>query len=503
MFRPAFPVRSSICRRPIKAAVPAEMRWNDYTVNSDALPTDHVDCTRLRLCSSATPLWQQNTVASAAASNNVWEVGGEMSVPLLRDVPLVQSLDVNVAGRYTDYSTSGSVQTWKIGLDYHVSDDVRFRATTSVDIRAPTLDDLFAPLRTNVTSFSDFHTGQNLLISVFQQGNPTLQPEVSRTYTAGIVLTPSWLSGVTFSYDYYRMEVKGGIGSINANNDQIQNLCEASGGTSPYCALYVRPLPFSDHTPANNATQIFNRGLNTAYQGIEGSDVEVNYHLSLADISESLPGKMDFRLLANVQPVNAQQQFTNAAFTYPSFPKGHITGFINYDLSDLSFGLQYRWISDYKLSTASTIIFVNPNWIEAQGYLDFNMQRRFTMDGGNYTAYLSVQNALNSLAPIVTNNTGSPGLLYPSGPGGDIMGRFHDRPQRQPLIAGMAADFIVFPPLRPRLRLRLFLPVGGLQDMAIKDSSPNALCFRLVPKLAKSVRYSPRGIFRDNIRDSV
>ena len=88
---------------PIKAAVSAEMRWNDYTVNSNALPTDHVDCTGLRLCSSATPLWQQNTVASAAASNNVWEVSGELNVPLLKDVPLVQSLDANLAGRYTDY----------------------------------------------------------------------------------------------------------------------------------------------------------------------------------------------------------------------------------------------------------------------------------------------------------------------------------------------------------------------------------------------------------------
>jgi hypothetical protein len=52
------------------------------------------------------------------------------------------------------------------------------------------------------------------------------------------------------------------------------------------------------------------------------------------------------------------------------------------------------------------------------------MQRRFMVDGGNYTAYFTVQNLFNALAPLVPNGSGSPGLLYPSGSGGDIMGRY-------------------------------------------------------------------------------
>jgi hypothetical protein len=42
-------------------------------------------------------------------------VAGELAIPLLKDLPLVSSLDANLAGRYTDYSTSGSVETWKVG----------------------------------------------------------------------------------------------------------------------------------------------------------------------------------------------------------------------------------------------------------------------------------------------------------------------------------------------------------------------------------------------------
>src|SRR6185437_9977225 len=142
--------------------------------NSNASPTAKVDCTGLRLCSSLTPLWQQNTVASATANNNVWEFAGEAEIPLLKDIPLVQSVDANLAGRYTDYSTSGAVQTWKVGLDYHVNDDIRFRATTSVDIRAPTLNDLFSPQQSSVTSFTDLHTGGYGILFISSQGNPLL-----------------------------------------------------------------------------------------------------------------------------------------------------------------------------------------------------------------------------------------------------------------------------------------------------------------------------------------
>jgi hypothetical protein len=148
---------------PVKVALAGEMRWLDYTIDSNASPTAVVNCAGLRLCGALanitgvhTPqlpgtgfisaanqqyvtqtLWDNNTLPSVHASQNVWEFSGEIGVPILKDLPLIQSLNADLAGRYTDYSVSGSVQTWKIGLDWHVNDSVRFRGTTSVDIRAP------------------------------------------------------------------------------------------------------------------------------------------------------------------------------------------------------------------------------------------------------------------------------------------------------------------------------------------------------------------------------
>jgi outer membrane receptor protein involved in Fe transport len=414
---------------PVRWALSAEARWNSYDVNSNASPTAKVDCTGLRLCSPNLVLWEQNTVASAQARNSVWEAALEANIPLLKDLPLVQSLDANLAGRYTDYSTSGSVQTWKVGLDYHINDDVRLRATSSIDIRAPTLNDLFSPMQNSVTGFTDNHTSTNGSLFISSQGNPTLKPEVARTYTSGVVFTPSAIPNLTLSYDYYHIDLKNAIGSITATNTQIQNLCEQSGGTSPYCALFIRPLPFTDHSPANFPTSVISENLNTAYTAIEGADIELDYHFDLAAIQDGWPGSVDMRVLGNSQPVNLSQQFTSAPFTYAVMAKGHVTGFVSYTVADWTIGLEDRWISGFRRASQPSIIYAQPR-IPASNYIDLNIEKKFAVGEHTYSAYVTVQNLFNSLAPLDPTTSGAPGIYYPvangqsGGSDADIMGRY-------------------------------------------------------------------------------
>ena len=67
---------------------------------------------------------------------NVKEAFAEVVVPLAKDTSFAQTLDVSLAGRVTDYSTSGGVFTWKAGATYEPFEDLRFRVTRSRDIRA-------------------------------------------------------------------------------------------------------------------------------------------------------------------------------------------------------------------------------------------------------------------------------------------------------------------------------------------------------------------------------
>ena len=73
---------------------------------------------------------------------NVIEGFAELDIPIIKN-GIVESLDGNMAGRMTSYSTSGLVETWKLGLTSQINDDIRLRFTMSYDIRAPNLGELY------------------------------------------------------------------------------------------------------------------------------------------------------------------------------------------------------------------------------------------------------------------------------------------------------------------------------------------------------------------------
>ena len=410
---------------PIKAALSGEYRANQYSVMSNSSSLALVDCTGLRICNANLPLWAQNVLGNVDASNNVWEFAGEANVPLLDRKPFAEHFDLDLAGRYTDYSTSGAVQTWKIGLNWQVNDSVRFRGTNSIDIRAPTLNDLFAPFGQSVTGFTD-NGVTNLTQTVFiaNQGNPKLTPEVARTYTAGIVLTPDFLPGLTASMDYYTIKLKNAITSLSAGSSTVQAVCVNSGGTSPLCQLFQRPFPITNTTPANFPTAVFSQSLNASFTTIEGWDFETDYGWDMSDIVQGWKGSWTARLLANYQPVNESIQLPGQTpLSWAAAPKTHITGFLHYDLGNWGIGIEDHWIGGFsKVTTSLNQIYTQPH-VHSVNYVDLNLERNFDIDGGQYAAYLTVQNATNAQSDVYTTS-GSVGLTYPIPFGQDLMGRY-------------------------------------------------------------------------------
>ena len=421
---------------PVKFALSAEMRWNDYTVTSNANSNSTVNCAGLRICNQNLPLWAQNIVNPVHASNNVWEFSGEVDAPLVKDVPLIQSLSLNLAGRYTDYSTSGAVQTWKIGGDWHVNDSIRFRATTSIDIRAPTLADLFNPVSQSVTGYTDVVVQPNQTRTLFlqDQGNPNLTPEVARTYTAGIVVTPDFIPGLSASLDYYTIKLSNAISSLSGGSSQLQIACAASGGTSPLCDLWTRPNPYTDTSVANFPTAIFRRSINASFQKIEGWDFETDYGWEMADIVDGWSGSWTARLLANYQPVNESIQVPGQTpLTWSDSPKGHVTVFLRYQRDNWAIGLQDHWIGGFSRKTTAPVnlasqtaanqIYTNPH-VHSVNYLDMNLERNFEIGGGQYTGYFTVQNLTNSQSDVYVTS-GAVGLRYAIPFGQDLIGRYY------------------------------------------------------------------------------
>ena len=409
----------------ITGALSFEARWRTYDMKTNALPTDYVNCTGLRLCTvnggAAPSLYTQNVNAPVDVSDNVWETALELNVPILKDFPLAHDLNADIAGRYTDYSISGEAETWKIGLNDQVNDTVRLRGTMSVDIRAPNLNDLFQPVGISSTGFTDQLTGGNNSTQLVTKGNAALSPEVAHTYTLGIVLTPDFLPGFTTSLDYYQTHMSNAITSISYQSTSVQNLCIASAPSynSPFCSLAVRPItdptnPNYKNPLLNYPTQVLSSPLNSAKVQMEGWNFEADYNFDWADVWNAIPGSVTLRHLMTYQPVLETQNLPGTAYVWASQPKTRMTSFIDYSVGDWGFDLENEWLSGAKKATGfANQVYLAPR-ISSYNLLDATINRRFDLWGGSSTLYFSVQNVGNTRAPLAPSNASNPGLFYPT-----------------------------------------------------------------------------------------
>jgi len=203
-----------------------------------------------------------NQVFTTEGSFNVEEYFVEIDIPLFADIPFVQSLDLNIQARSSDYSTFGRETVERFGLNWQITDDLRIRGTVSSAYRAPQVTDLFGG---GVTSFDFFsHPCSNTAgersdpvveancvaagfpvatpqasnqFAATAGGNPLLEPETADTGSIGIVFTPSFIDGLSVSLDYWDIEIDDQI-SRNTS-DSIVDACFTSVGLSaPECAQF-------------------------------------------------------------------------------------------------------------------------------------------------------------------------------------------------------------------------------------------------------------------------
>lgn len=411
---------------PVEMAVSGEYRTTTFSLKSNAQPTQKLNCTGLRFncVQGTTLLYISNVVADEnppSVNQSVAEGALEFNVPLLRGLPFVQSLDLNAAGRYTYYNTNGDVQTWKIGLEWHVNDDLSFRATRSLDIRAPNLNDLFAPQLINPAGVTDNHTGIVGQAPFITNSNPNLQPEKANTLTAGVVYRPGWLPDFSISVDYFKTKIGNAITTIQGQSTTVQNLCEASNGTSQYCALIQRPLPFSDRSAANFVTAFISQGLNVQSINTEGVDIEANYQ---ADVG---PGHLGVRLLTSYQPMLKTVQFPGA----PILNSANIAGspgfknslFLKYTWDDFSIDILEKYHGRTRWNSDRTQVYT-PAYLPSAAYTNVTL----TYNLGPASYYLTVENLFDKQPTPYGNNGGSsgvPGLFGGFVPGDDAIGRYY------------------------------------------------------------------------------
>jgi len=227
-------------------------------------------------------------------------IGGEIEVkegyieavlPLANDLPWAKHAEINGAVRRTDYNTSGAVTTWKLGAVYEPNDWLRLRATRSRDIRAPNINELYSPPIQSQLPIFDSRPGRNNaqnIAQLFTGGNLDLSPEIADTFTAGIVLQPSFgESRLNFSVDYYSIKIDDAISTVGAQT--IVNNC--AGGTAQFCDFLVTDA-------SNQITRVNIQFLNLNRVETEGVEFAANYRLPLSALGADSTGALTFNVMA-------------------------------------------------------------------------------------------------------------------------------------------------------------------------------------------------------------
>ena len=415
---------------PVNAALSGEWRDLTFSSHSSARPTDLVNCTGLSLnCSAGSTLTEYVFGESPqGVGQRVWEAAGEIDVPLLRDAPFAKKLDLNTATRYTKYDRSGNYGTWKVGLEWNVTDQLRVRGARSRDIRAPTLYDLYAPLSQVVVRPTDLLTGASPAVPQLDVSNPDLKAEIGNTATLGVVWKP--LPKLSFALDAYRIKISDAITVVSGSTTAFQTACYQSGGTSPYCALQVRPNGYTDTSASNAVTTWINRSVNISNIETYGLDFETNYATRLFGRAASL------RLLTAWQPHVIYRQpglatidQGDAAFGaggMAATPSVRLSAFLRFrPLEDLTVDITERWRNAMKLSGDPTEVWQN-NHIRSFGTTGINLAYKLGWGNGDVQAYFNIENLFNATPPIgaFSGNGTRAGLRDGFALGDDPRGRY-------------------------------------------------------------------------------
>lgn len=425
----------SLWAGPVSLAFGGEYRREFYRVNADAYgnglgggssytsdyPADPV-------LNTAGANWYAGNYHDGRGEYDVGEAFIETNVPFL-DTPALGKANLNVAGRWTDYSTSGTVYTWKVGGTWDTPVKwLRLRAVTSRDVRAPNLSELFAaPVSINVPNITDPFTGRSVNISQNTVGNPNLKPEIARNTEAGLVLSRlPWLPGFSFSLDYYRIQIDGAISSLSAQ-DQV-NYCHA--GVTQLCGS------FNLSDPTNTSNYVNVQPFNLASIFTDGFDIEASDQWTHPF---GLPGKFTAHVLAT----NVRNYITNTGLpgaipiqmagnnTSPT-PDWKLLAQQGWENDKYSLMLQERWFSDGTFGNQYVVCgagacpvstnnhpTINYNTMPGAFYLDVSATYKITP---KLVGYVKVDNLLDQgPTPSPQTNTGvdiNPSLY-------DVLGRLY------------------------------------------------------------------------------
>jgi iron complex outermembrane receptor protein len=326
---------------------------------------------------------------------DVTEFYGELNIPLISGASLADLLEVNIAVRQSDYSTSGDQTTYKTSALWRPIDQLSFRGSFSTGFRAPGIGELFGGAAREDFTFLDpcaDYTGIvgsgaggrddpqpaniqancatlgvpvglaqiNPQLSALSIGNDQLQPEESDNVTFGFVYSPAWSEGMawsdgmTLSIDYYSVEI----------TDAVQGI--SPGELIDACVNTLDPL-FCDNTPRTSSGQldtVQNRLQNIGAIDASGMDIAFSY-LSPETGVGTFTVDIDATYLDEYKETtnnpDGTQSVNDLTGTHPdetffrAFPEWRAVTTVGWNMNRFTGSLRFRWVDEMTLDSGSTL----------------------------------------------------------------------------------------------------------------------------------------------------
>jgi iron complex outermembrane receptor protein len=384
------------------------------------------------------------------------EVFGEAFVPLIKDLPFVRALNLELGYRHTEFTTtkSQSYNTWKAGGDWQPVKSLRFRAMSQLATRAPNVNELYAPqvtalanlstdpcqgTRINAAEANTAGTLSNLcrLTGVpasvigslsapsagqannFSGGNPALNPEEARTKTLGLVWEP--MPRMAVSLDYYRVNITKAISSPSTTD--IINGCYTAATNPGFvmnsaCSFVLRS-PLNGTLNGTSSPGIVTLTSNQGTQSTSGLDFGFGYTMPMTMLGAAPNwGNLNISLLEThtrsflfqATPTSVNRDclgyYSNACNSVAPAPifKDKWSQRSSWSFGAWELGYNWRHLSAVSVEPGSGTFLPEYSHIDAYNYVDLSAVWKLHK---NLTVSLSVVNAGNKQPPVVGNTIGS------------------------------------------------------------------------------------------------
>lgn len=205
------------------------------------------------------------------ADRRVNAVFGELNIPV------VKTVDLNLAARYDGYSDVGSTTNWKGNVRWQPTQQLLLRGSYGTGFRAPTLNNLFEPQTTQTSATiqdggncdpadpSQCFVGQ---VNELTGGNPKLKPETSTQYGFGLVFQP--MPSLAVGFDWFNIKIDNAISQPSTQEVIDQNLA----GNPLYAGKVIRDA-------SGAIVQVINPPDNNGTLSAQGVDIELRYREKL------------------------------------------------------------------------------------------------------------------------------------------------------------------------------------------------------------------------------